>query len=63
MLFQRWLNASTCPLLHVQAVSIPNACHVSVALLYSVDQRGKVANPVRGQLNKENKYFPVRVRA
>ena len=29
----------------------------------SVDQPGKVANPARGQLNKENEYFPVRVRA
>ena len=29
----------------------------------SVDQSGKVANPARGQLNKENEYFPVRVRA
>ena len=24
---------------------------------------GKVANPARGQLNRENEYFPVRVRA
>ena len=29
----------------------------------SKDQAGKVANPVRGQLNRENEYFPVRVRA
>ena len=29
----------------------------------SMDQPGKVANPARGQLNKENEYFPVRVRA
>ena len=29
----------------------------------SVDQPGKVANPARGQLNRENEYFPVRVRA
>ena len=28
-----------------------------------MDQRGKVANPARGQLNRENEYFPVRVRA
>ena len=27
----------------------------------SIDQMGKVANPARGQLNRENKYFPVRV--
>ena len=29
----------------------------------SKDQPGKVANPVRGQLNKENEYFPVCARA
>ena len=29
----------------------------------SMDQPGKVANPARGQLNRENQYFPVRVRA
>ena len=26
----------------------------------SMDHPGKVANPARGQLNRENKYFPVR---
>ena len=29
----------------------------------SVDQPGKVANPVRGQLNRENEHFPVPVHA
>ena len=29
----------------------------------SMDQPGKVANPARGQLSRENEYFPVRVRA
>ena len=29
----------------------------------SMDQPGKVANPAGGQLNRGNKYFPVRVRA
>ena len=29
----------------------------------SMDQPGKVASPVRGQLNSRNEYFPVRVRA
>ena len=29
----------------------------------SMDQPGKVANPARGQLNRENEYFPVRIRA
>ena len=28
----------------------------------SMDQPGKVANPARGQLNKEDEYFPVPVR-
>ena len=29
----------------------------------SMDQPGKVASPARGQLDRENEYFPVRVRA
>ena len=29
----------------------------------SMDQPDKVANPARGQLNRENEYFSVRVRA
>ena len=29
----------------------------------NMDQPGKVANPARGQLNRENESFPVRVRA
>ena len=29
----------------------------------SMDQPGKVANPARSQLNRENEYFPARVRA
>ena len=29
----------------------------------SMDQPGKVANPARGQLNKEHDFFPARVRA
>ena len=29
----------------------------------SMDQSGKVANPARGQLNRENEYSPVLVRA
>ena len=27
----------------------------------SMDQPGKVASPARGQLNRKNEYFPVRV--
>ena len=29
----------------------------------SMDQPGKVANPAHGQLNRENEYYPVPVRA
>ena len=29
----------------------------------SKDQPGKVADPARDQLNRENEYFPVSVRA
>ena len=29
----------------------------------SMDQPGKVTSPARGQLNRKNEYFPVRVRA
>ena len=29
----------------------------------SKDQLGKVVNPARGQLNRENEYLPVPVRA
>ena len=39
--------------------------YVCMVLTYSKskDQPGKVANPARGQLSKENEYFPVPVRA
>ena len=39
--------------------------YVWLAIIYSKgkDQLGKVANPARGQLNRENEYFPVLVRA
>ena len=32
-------------------------------LQYSIYQPGKVVNPARGQLNRENEYFPAPVRA
>ena len=49
---------------------IRTAYHSSIALVYmyghtyskSSDQPGKVANPARGQLNREDEYFPARVR-
>ena len=34
-----------------------------IAYSKSKDQLGKVPNPARGQLNKENEYFRVSVRA
>ena len=38
---------------------------VCMVITYSrgMDQPGMAANPARGQLNRENEYFPVRVRA
>ena len=38
-------------------------CMVTHTYSKNMDQTGKVANLARGQLNKENSYFPVRVRA
>ena len=32
-------------------------------IVKGMDQPGKVDNPARGQLNRENEYFPVRFRA
>ena len=40
--------------------------YVCMVVTYSksmMDQPVKVANPARGQLNRENKYVPVHVRA
>ena len=39
--------------------------YVCIVITYSksMDQPGKVANPPRGQLNRENEFFPVPVRA
>ena len=38
--------------------------YVCIVITYSKnkDQPGKVVNPTRGQLNRNNEYFPVRVR-
>ena len=45
----------------------PNLLRMSGHIYYSeksnMDQPGKVASPARGQLNRKNEYFPVRVRA
>ena len=39
--------------------------YVCMVITYSKgkDQPGKVANPTRGQVKRENEYFPVPVRA
>ena len=39
--------------------------YICMVITYSKgkDQPGKVANPARGQLNRNNEYFPVPVRA
>ena len=39
--------------------------YVCMVITYSksMDQPGRVANPARGQLNRENEYSPVPVRA
>ena len=39
------------------------SCPLHVCYSNSMDQPGKVANPARGQLIRENEYFPVPVRA
>ena len=38
-------------------------CTIIYIAVFSLDQPGKVANPARGQLNRENEYSTVRVRA
>ena len=40
-----------------------NTTRMVIIYSKSMDQPGKVANPARGQLNNENEYLPVRVRA
>ena len=53
-------------LLFCVSVETTVCMYVCMVITYSKskDQPGKkVANPARGQLNKENEYFPVPVRA
>ena len=38
-------------------------CRYGHNVWQSIDQLGKVANPARCQLKRENRYFPVSVRA
>ena len=53
------------PVLHPEFYWSMQSCILYGDTTYSKskDQPGKVANPARGQLNMENGYFPVRVRA
>ena len=52
-------------------VSVQYKCGLLPDIMYgmvityskNIDQPGKVASPARGQLNRKNKYFPVRLRA
>ena len=51
-----------------KATSLPAAvlgdvCKVTHTYSKNTNQPGKVANPARGRLNRENEYFPVPVRA
>ena len=36
-------------------------CAEIIIIIIIIDQPGKIANPARGQLNRKNEYFPVRV--
>ena len=47
----------------VGMLKVPAVCMYCHHIQQSIDQPGKVANPVRGQLNRENEYSPVPVRA
>ena len=42
---------------------VPQSCVYGHHIEQSMDQPGKVANLAWGQLNRENEYFPVPVRA
>ena len=48
---------------NINRTLVSNVCMYSHTYSKSMDQPGEVANPARGQLNRENEYFPVSVRA
>ena len=56
----RLLNSTT--LVHNNPVDIYSSMY-GHTFSKSMDQSGKVANPARGELDRKNEYFPVRVRA
>ena len=45
-----------------QLISMRNLQYMVITCSKGKNQPGKVANPARGQLNRENEYFPVPVR-
>ena len=49
----------------IKKIVIVYDIHTIYSHIYSksMDQPGKVASPARGQLDRKNEYFPVRVRA
>ena len=49
------------PFDHGLDFDISYVCMYGHTFSKSMDQPGKVVNPARGQLNRENEYFPVRV--
>ena len=56
-----WLEP--CSADHEQYWPLLYVCIYGYTYSKSMDQPGKVGNSARGQLNIENKHFPVRVRA
>ena len=48
---------------HIQPEYGDEPGEVVITYTKSIDQPGDVANPARGQLNRENEYSPVPVRA
>ena len=61
-----WYNTCTVNVVLVDAsvtCTVMYVCGYSQNFQQSMDQPGMVINPARGQLNRENEYFPVPVRA
>ena len=49
--------------MHRLRLPLCGMCDMVITYSKVKDQPGKVANPAHGQLNRENEYFPVPVRA
>ena len=61
-----YIHVYLCIYAEAQMRRVTNVCNnVCMVITYSkkMDQPGKVANPARGQLNRENEYFPVPIRS